>query len=304
MVPAPVLGSSPSRRAPSRGASAYPGEVDLSLVIMAAGIGSRFGGTKQLAGVGPDGEAFLDFAIADAAAAGVTHTVLVVRSDIEGDVRRHVEIRHRHREITFVCQDEHGPRRRKPWGTGHAVLTAASAVEGSFIVCNADDYYGAESFLAVASIVPEMPDDEAALAGFRLDLTLPISGSVSRGICSIRDGRLVSVVEHHGIARDGTGTIVAADPAADLDADAIASMNLWAFPHRLFERLDQEFGLFLDHHGGDESAEFLLPTVVSEMMADGELSVRVIPTTSAWVGITHPADLDIARERIASMRQI
>jgi hypothetical protein len=276
--------------------------VDLSLVIMAAGIGSRFGGTKQLARVGPNGEAFLDFAIADAAAAGVTRTVLVVRSDIEDDVRRHVEIRHRHRQVTFVRQDEHGPRRAKPWGTGHAVLSAASAVDGPFLVCNADDYYGAESFLAVASILPGMPDDEAGLAGFRLDQTLPISGSVSRGICSVHEGRLVSVVEHHGIARDGTGAIVAADPATVLAGDAIASMNLWAFPHRLFERLDREFALFVGRADSDEAAEFLLPTVVSEMMADGELTVRVIPTSAAWVGITHQADVSIARERIASMR--
>jgi hypothetical protein len=126
---------------------------------------------------------------------------------------------------------------------------------------------------------------------------------VSRGICSVHNGRLVSVVEHHGIARDGTGAIVAADPATTLAADAIASMNLWAFPHRLFERLDREFALFLDRSDGDETAEFLLPTVVSEMMADGELSVRVIPTAAAWVGVTHQADVGIARERIASMRR-
>jgi hypothetical protein len=169
-------------------------------------------------------------------------------------------------------------------------------------VCNADDYYGAESFLAVASILPGMPDDEAGLAGFRLDQTLPISGSVSRGICSVHDGRLVSVVEHHGIARDGTGAIVAADPATGLDGDAIASMNLWAFPLLLLERLDREFALFLGRSAADEAAEFLLPTVVSEMMADGELTVRVIPTSAAWVGITHQADVSIARERIASMR--
>ena len=141
---------------------------------MAAGLGSRFGGTKQLAAVGPDGEAFLDYAIADAAAAGVGRFVLVVRSDIEDDVRRHVETRHDHRDVSYVRQDENGPHRAKPWGTAHAVLTAASAVEGSFIVCNADDYYGAGSYRAWASARPartpanpitSAPSAGSALAG-------------------------------------------------------------------------------------------------------------------------------------------
>lgn len=269
---------------------------------MAAGLGSRFGGTKQLAAVGPDGEAFLDYAIADAAAAGVDRTVLVVRSDIEEDVRRHVRTRHGHRDISYVCQDEHGPRRSKPWGTAHAVLTAAPAVDGTFIVCNADDYYGASSYRAVADAADAIGEDEAVLAGFRLGLTLPATGSVSRGICSVRAERLVSVVEHHGIARDERGIIAATDPAVELGEDSIASMNLWAFPHSLFARLVDDFEGFVLAAGGDEASEFLLPTVVSEMMSEGALSVDVVPTSEAWVGVTHPADLDIARTRIAAAR--
>ncbi len=276
--------------------------MDLTLVVMAAGLGSRFGGTKQLAAVGPDGEAFLDYAIADAVAAGVGRTVLVVRSDIEEDVRRHVETRHGHRDISYVCQDEHGPRRSKPWGTAHAVLAAASAVEGSFMVCNADDYYGAGSYRAVADMADEMSDRHAVLAGFRLGLTLPASGSVSRGICAVSNGRLLSVVEHHGIARDERGIIRAADPAVELGDDAVASMNLWAFPHALFAVLERDFAGFVSAADGDETIEFLLPTVVSRMMADGVLSVSVVPTAEAWVGVTHPADLEIARRRIADAR--
>ena len=203
---------------------------------MAAGLGSRFGGTKQLVAVGPEGEAFLDYAITDAAEAGARRTVLVVRSEIEADIRRHVEIRHAHRDIVYVRQDEHGPHRRKPWGTAHAVLSAGAAVEGPFIVCNADDYYGATSYASLAATAGEMSDHEAALAGFMLGQTLPPSVTVSRGICSVSDGRLVSVVEHHGIGWTDRGTIVASDPPAELDEESIASMKpvgLSAAPVRL-----------------------------------------------------------------------
>lgn len=269
---------------------------------MAAGIGSRFGGSKQLAAVGPDGEAFLDFAISDAAAAGIDRIVLVIRSDIESDVRRHVEVRHSHRDVSYVRQDEHGPPRAKPWGTGHAVLTAAVAVDGPFVVCNADDYYGSTSYSAIARAADTSAEDEAVLAGFRLAATLPGSGSVSRGICSVRDGRLVAVTEHHGIERNEMGVITAREPRAELSDDTIASMNLWAFPAAFFARLERDFEQFLGAVGSDPTAEFQLPTVVSDMMADRELSVGVVPTAETWVGVTNPTDLEIARDLIAAMR--
>ena len=276
--------------------------MDLTLVVMAAGLGSRFGGTKQLVAVGPDREAFLDYAISDAAAAGVTRTVIVVRSEIEADVRRHVETRHGHRDVAYVRQDEHGPVRSKPWGTAHAVLTAAAEVAGPFIVCNADDYYGSTSYAALAECAAELGEHEAALAGFMLGQTLPATGTVSRGICTVRDGRLVSVVEHHGIGRTEQGDIVASDPPAELEEESIASMNLWAFPRRIFDRLERDFDAFVSESADDEGAEFLLPSVVTAMMDDGELAVSVVPTAEAWVGITHPGDVDTARARITSSR--
>ena len=168
---------------------------------MAAGLGSRFGGTKQLAGVGPNGEAFLDFSITDAVAAGVEKVVLIVRSDIEDDVRRHVEPRHGDVEISYVRQNEHGPGRTKPWGTGQAVLVAAPEVEGPFIVCNADDYYGRSTYGKVASLAADLPRDRALLAGFRMALTLPDVGEVSRGVCEVAGTELTSLVEMHGIGR-------------------------------------------------------------------------------------------------------
>ena len=318
-----------------------------TLVVMAAGIGSRYGGTKQLASVGPRGEAFLDFAMADAAAVGAAEAVLVVRSDIEDDVRRHVEARRADQppEIAYVCQDRCGPPRPKPWGTAHAVLAAAQAVTGPFVVCNADDYYGPAGFSALAAKIGDLTPGRAALCGFRLDRTLPAEGAVSRGICTVSEGRLLNLVEHHGVARapaapapeitaadtlapadtraPGTAPgsassgpavaaapaaapapeITAADPPAVLAGDAIASMNLWAFPPDAFDWLEEGFARFLAAHGRDQTAEYLLPAAVTENIESGALTVDVVTTDETWVGVTNPDDLHTARSVIAALRR-
>ena len=277
--------------------------MSLSLVVMAAGLGSRFGGTKQLAVVGPDGEAFLDFAIGDALDAGVDRIVMIVRSDIEDDVRRHIESRHPALDVAYVRQDEHGPARAKPWGTAHAVLTVAPVVDGAFIVCNADDYYGRSTYAAVAKAAADLADDRVLLAGFRLDQTLPEIGEVSRGICAVDHGELTALVETHGIGRRDDGTIMAADPPGELAPDAVASMNFFAFPQAIFARLESGFEEFLAAHGHEEKTEYLLPTVLDELRAAGEISVGVVATAEPWVGVTNPDDLEIARRRIAEMRR-
>ena len=277
-----------------------------TLVVMAAGIGSRYGGTKQLASVGPRGEAFLDFAMADAAAAGATGAVLVVRSDIEDDVRRHVETRRADQppEIAYVCQDRCGPPRPKPWGTAHAVLAAAQAVTGPFAVCNADDYYGPASFSALAAKIGDLTSGRAALCGFRLDRTLPAEGSVSRGSCTVSEGRLLTLVEHHGVTRTPEpAEITAADPPVTLPGDAIASMNLWAFPPAAFDWLEEGFDRFLAARGRDETAEYLLPAAVAENVESGSLTVDVVTTDETWVGVTNPDDLPTARAAVAAMRR-
>lgn len=306
-----------------------------TLVVMAAGIGSRFGGTKQLASVGPDGEAFLDFAMADAAAAGADKAVLVVRSDIEDDVRRHVEGRRADQppEIAYVRQDRCGPPRSKPWGTAHAVLAAAPAVDGPFVVCNADDYYGPAAFSPLAAGIGGLTPDRAVICGFRLDRTLPAAGAVSRGICTVFEGRLRDIVEHHGVARTpapvhapipapvptsdpapapapgrsapapASTPITAADPPVTLPGDAIASMNLWAFPTAAFDWLEEGFARFLAAHAQDESVEYLLPAAVAENVRSGSLTVAVVTTDETWVGVTNPDDLHPARAAIAALRR-
>ena len=276
-----------------------------TLVVMAAGIGRRFGGDKQLVGVGPGGETFLDYAIGAAVGAGASKVVLVVRSEIESTLRSHVDARHhglQHSGIDFayVRQDEHGPARAKPWGTAHAVLVAAAEVDGPFVVCNADDYYGPDAMSALAAAAADLDGNEACLCGYRLRFTLSETGAVSRAVCHVSDGRLVSIVEHHGVARRADGTIAAEVPEARLSDDTIVSMNLWAFPQDAFDWIADSFEEFLAGHGDDADSECLLPTVVAERMARRALSVRMVSTDESWIGVTNPDDLEKARAALAS----
>ena len=276
-----------------------------TLVVMAAGIGRRFGGDKQLVEVGPDGETFLDYAIDAAVRAGASKVVFVVRSGIESTLQAHVAARHRDSlgrgiEFVYVRQDEHGPPRAKPWGTAHAVLVAEAEVPGPFVVCNADDYYGPLALRALASAAADLDDDEACLCGYGLGRTLSATGTVSRGVCQVSDGLLVGIVEHHGIARRPDGTISSTEPPAALDEQTVVSMNLWAFPRAAFGWIGDSFERFLAAHRDDADAECLLPTAVSERMARGELSVRVVTTEESWIGVTNPDDLAAARAALAS----
>ena len=280
-----------------------------TLVVMAAGVGSRYGGAKQLAPVGPGGEAFLDFAIADAVEVGAVKVVVVVRSSIEHDVRRHVETQHGDLcsggvDVAYVCQDEYGPPRVKPWGTAHAALAAASEVSGPFMICNADDYYGPSAFAALAGALPGMGAAEALLCGYRLGLTLPERGAVSRGVCTVSGGRMLGIVEHHGVVRKPDGVIVSSEPSAVLDADAVVSMNLWVFPPAMLGWVSDGFDGFLAEHGDDPDAEYILPAVVASKMADSSLVARVVATDDHWTGITHPQDLSSARTVIARRRSL
>lgn len=274
--------------------------MDLSLVIMAAGLGSRFGGTKQLVEIGPNGEAFLDYAIADGRAAGCEQIVLIIRTDIEEDVRTHLQRQYGSTEgFVLVRQDDFGPRRDKPWGTAHAVLSTAAVVKGPFIVVNADDYYGPSSYQLAADALAGGDPGVGALVAFELAKTLPREGGVSRGVCAVADGELVSITETHGIVRGDDGVIVSEDPPGVLDPQTLVSMNMFAFPQALFEHLSSQWDEFYAEFADDPKREYLLPDVVDRLRQSGELTV-VVPTSSEeWIGVTNPNDLEPARARIA-----
>jgi bifunctional N-acetylglucosamine-1-phosphate-uridyltransferase/glucosamine-1-phosphate-acetyltransferase GlmU-like protein len=273
--------------------------MELSLVIMAAGLGSRFGGTKQLVEVGPNSEAFLDFAIKDGRAAGCDQVVLIIRSDIEDDVRGHLRRQYGSLDgFVLVRQDDFGPQRDKPWGTAHAVLSAAAVVPGSFIVVNADDYYGPKSFQLAADALRDGDDRTAALVAFELAKTLPDEGSVSRGVCAVSDGELESITETHGISRHADGQIRSEDPEGEHGDDAKVSMNMFAFPQLLFPHLVEQWDAFYDEFGAEAKTEYLLPDVVDRLRKAGELTVIVPSSSEEWIGVTNPNDLGPAREKL------
>lgn len=274
--------------------------MDLSLVIMAAGLGSRFGGTKQLVEVGPNGEAFLDFAIKDGRAAGCDRVVLIVRTDIEADVKAHLERQYGSLDgFVLVRQDDLGPPRDKPWGTAHAVLSASEAVPGSFIVVNADDYYGPTSFQLAADALVEGDETLAALVAFEMSKTLPMEGAVSRGICGVEDGELRSITETHGLARNDDGVIRSEDPAGEHGDDTMVSMNMFAFPQMLFGHLSSQWDEFYAEHGDQPKTEYLLPDVVDRLRNEGELRVVVPVSGEEWIGVTNPNDLEPAQAKLA-----
>ena len=274
--------------------------MDLSLVIMAAGLGSRFGGTKQLVEVGPNGEAFLDFAIKDARAAGCSQVVLIIRSDIEADVQAHLERQYGSLDgFAFVRQDEFGPEREKPWGTAHAILSTKDVVTGSFIVVNADDYYGPSSFQLAADALDGADDNTAALVAFQLAKTLPDEGAVSRGVCAVQDNALESITETHGIARAEDGVIRSEDPAGELADDTMVSMNMFGFSHSLFGHLATQWDEFYEQFSEEPKTEYLLPDVVDRLRNEGQLSVKVPVSQEEWIGVTNPHDLEPARAKLA-----
>jgi NDP-sugar pyrophosphorylase family protein len=276
----------------------------LSLVVLAAGIGSRFGGTKQLAEVGPAGEAILDYTIHDARRAGFERIVLIVRTDLVDLVRAHLARHHGARlDYELVLQDAFGPRRAKPWGTGHALLATEGAVPGAMGVVNADDFYGRAAFdqLAEALRADAGPTTHHLIA-YRLARTLSASGTVSRGVCEVgAEGELRTIVENLAIERVDDGSIVSHDSGARLADDTLVSMNLWGLQPSLYDALRRGWAQFLADHADDPKAEFLLPTVVGDLVRSGTASVRTHATDSTWLGITYPDDLEDVRARVHAL---
>jgi len=261
---------------------------------MAAGVGSRFGGMKQLADVGPAGEALFDYAVFDARRAGFERVVFVVSDASRPAVEEHVrDGLARHVDAAFVRQDPGG--RAKPWGTGHAVLTACPELGGPFAVVNADDFYGRRSYELLAARLQEA-GDEHLLMGFRLADSLTPNGGVSRGVCVVGDdGMLRSITELHDVA-DVDGTITNREGVA-LTGDELMSANLWGFRPAFCDTLRREFDAFRAAHADDAKAEFLIGDAVNA----GQSAVRVVPTPERFIGVTFREDLDHVRGEIASL---
>ena len=279
-----------------------------TLLILAAGMGSRYGGLKQIDAVGPSGETILDFSVYDASRAGFGQIVFVIRRDIEDAFRQSIGARFEQRvPVKYVFQeiDDLPPGftvpagRTKPWGTTQAVLAAAEVIHEPFAVINADDFYGQESFQSLSRhLLTE--SSGYAMIGFILRNTLSEFGSVARGISAVdENGYLASVVEVTGIERD-SGEIKAAG-GIRLSGDEIVSMNMWGFTPRVFDQLRAYFESFLEANSLDQRAECYLPNAVNSLIHSGESRVRVLPTSEAWFGVTYREDRPRVVENIGRL---
>ena len=279
-----------------------------ALVVLAAGLSTRYGRLKQVDPMGPSGESLMDYNVYDAVRAGFSRVVFVVRPEIEADVRKHVDAvvggavptGFVHQSLTDVPSDlPPPPDRCKPWGTGHAVICASSRVRGPFAVCNADDLYGQDAFRRLfLHLSADPPPTDAALVGYELADTLSESGGVARGICVPgREGLLQQIAEVREIRRV-EGRIIGEDPEGEpveLEGGEVVSMNLWGFTDPVVEHLGRQFRRFLVRWGSDSSSEFPLSTALGEQIRTGTVRMAVLPGGRAWCGVTHAADRGEAR---------
>ena len=285
----------------------------LTLVVLAAGMGSRYGGLKQVDPVGPHGEILLEYSVFDAIKAGFQRVVCVIRRDLEEAFEEHVASRLRdqismeyaYQELADLPTGYALPaHRNKPWGTGQAIWACRHCVDQPFLAINADDYYGCQSYQLLADQL-RLPDSPHAMAGFRLSNTLSEFGSVSRGICqSDTQGWLQSVVEHTKIHGQG-GNIVSQEAAGGpltLSGDELVSMNFWGLQPAIFDELTTQFRQFLDSDPG-EKGEFYIPSVLDRLIRQGRGKVKVLASSESWFGVTYPDDkprvVEQIRQRIA-----
>ncbi|WP_346876847.1 MULTISPECIES: sugar phosphate nucleotidyltransferase [unclassified Clostridium] len=270
---------------------------ETTLVVMAAGMGSRFGSFKQLEPVGPNGEIILDFSIYDAVKAGFSKVVFIIKKEMEKDFRhvigkrieKIIDVDYAFQTLDKIPKGCSIPNNRyKPWGTGHAVICAKSEVTTPFMVINADDYYGSHSYKIVGDYLSQ--NKGMCMAGFRLKNTLTENGMVSRGLCEIEKGYLKSVVEHTSI-----------DKNSGIPLDTIVSMNMWGFDIDIFNVLEQDFTLFLNDLKNPLKDEFYLPSVVDNMIKTQSAKVKVLETLDKWYGVTYKEDLSIVKNAINRM---
>ena len=268
-----------------------------TLVVMAAGLGSRFGGMKQVAEIGPSGEALLDYAVYDAMRSGFEDVVFVVSDASVGAVEEHVrEGCGRKVKVRYALQDAAG--RAKPWGTGHAVLSACGETDGPFGVVNADDFYGQASFEMLRQELAADTSDHV-LVGFRLLDSLSSNGGVSRGLCGVEDGFLTSITELHDVAV--VDAAVQCREGIPLTGDELISANLWGFRTSFCQTLADGFDRFCAAHGSDHKAEYLIGDAVAGLAETGEERVRVVPTTERFLGVTYADDVARVRAEIAAL---
>ena len=274
-----------------------------TLFVLAAGMGSRYGGLKQIDGLGPSGETIMDYSVYDALRAGFGKVVFVIRKDFEEMFREVVISKYADKvpcEVCFQSVDSvpegctYNPERTKPWGTNHAVLMAKDLIKEPFAVINADDFYGRDSFQVLADYLKsvEGTTGKYCMVGYRVANTLSENGSVSRGVCTTdENGYLTDVVERTKIEKVGDKIIYTEDGVdTEIAPNSPVSMNMWGFTPEYFSYVEKAFVAFLKTRGQELKSEFYIPTLVNDMIRNGEATCKVLDTTSKWFGVTYAED--------------
>ena len=286
-----------------------------TLVVLAAGMGSRYGGLKQIDPMGPSGETILDYSVFDALRAGFSKVVFIIRPDFEADFRNNVSSKFEHLvdvEYAFQTLDKlpNGwsvpAGREKPWGTTHAILCAADVVKENFAVINADDFYGQESYAVLNEELSGVDSlaNTFSMVGFTLRNTLSDHGSVARGVCTTSEnGLLTHIDEMTNLSREGSGALYTRDDGSvlNLTGDEPVSMNMWGFTPRLFDHLDRVFQEFLRTSGTELKSECFIPLTVGQLITEKHVTCKVLRSNSTWFGVTYKEDKEIVQGSIAAL---
>jgi len=283
----------------------------VSLLVLAAGIGSRYGGLKQIDRLGPSGERIIDYSIYDAIRAGFRKIVFVIRRDIEAEInellinkiRNYVDVDYVFQDLDNLPEDFKVPQNRiKPWGTGHAVIVAKDKIHEPFAVINSDDFYGYDSYHQIMQYLQYAKPDsnEFFLAGYLLKNTLSEFGAVSRGVCSIDErGYLNGIKEQKKIYKEGNKIFCEEDNVkTELMSETLVSMNFWGFTPMVFDMFEELFKEFLKENINSEKAEFYIPTAIDSLIKQNKCKVKIIPTNSEWFGVTYKEDRQKVVEKI------
>ena len=284
-----------------------------TLVLLAAGMGSRYGGLKQLDPMGPNGEKLMDYSVFDALRANFGKVVFIIRKDIEEAFKKQIGSKYeKFVPVEYAFQDLNdlpggfkAPEGRvKPWGTGHAIYAARNVVKGPFVVINADDFYGQDGYQKLADFLCSSKNNEFAMCGFKIKNTASENGSVSRGLCTTNaEGNLVDVVEHTKIVKENGKYISNLEDGSrvEIPGDAIVSMNMWGFQDTLFNYLEELFTEFLKEKGTELKSEFYIPFVVDSLVKAGRCTTKVLVSESAWFGVTYPEDKPLVQSSLQKL---
>jgi len=287
-----------------------------TLFVLAAGMGSRYGGLKQLDQVGPSGETIIDYSVYDAIRAGFDKVVFVIRENIEEDFKAvyqgrfgdRIKVEYVFQELYKIPEGFHVPEdREKPWGTCHAVMMGAEKINEPFAVINADDFYGADAFKKMAGFFSDSGKEESktyCMVGYEVNKTLSEHGFVSRGVCEVSgEGNLTGVVEREKIGWDNNRIVykTAGDKTIELSGEEIVSMNMWGFKPSFFQYAERDFKKFLQDNIHQPKTEFLIPSVINKLVDENEITLKVLSTSSNWFGVTYKEDKPVVIKKIREL---